>query len=142
MERMMSYRACIQCCPIAEGMEAKVLVHKHITETQELAGLVTMLAQNFRITKQLTFLLLEDSGGEEEDSSLSGMEIKRESAINEFLACEMKTIKTEDVEENVSNDCASQITNFLDEDDENEMSQSTFEENEVKGPGKYDCLCG
>ena len=129
---MMSYRACLQCCPLTEGEEAKVLVHKHITDSQELAGLVTMLAQNIRITRQLTFLLLEDSTGAEEVTDRSEMEIKREGSVNDFLVCDMKTIKTEDVDRNNLSGCLPANTEHGEEEDENGISQTW----QQKDPGK------
>ena len=144
-ERMMSYRACFQCCPNDEGVDAKVLVHKHITENQELANLVTMLAHNFRINKRLTFLLIEDNVAEEEDCTVSGMDIKRESALNEYLACEMKTIKTEednedDVNDDVHDDVNDDIpdsSDFPEQEDDCETSKSCFKDNDdEEDPGK------
>lgn len=129
----MSYRACLQCCPLAEGMEAKVLVHKHITDSQELAGLVTILAQNIRITRRITLLLLEDSDGAEEDTARSGVEIKRESSINEFLVCDMKTIKTEDVDRNVQSNFMPDNADNVEVEDENGISQAQ----QQKDPGIY-----
>jgi len=131
---MMSYRACLQCCPLAEGMEAKVLVHKHITDSQELAGLVAILAQNIRITRRITLLLLEDSDGAEEDTARRGVEIKRESSINEFLVCDMKTIKTEDVDRNVQSNFMPDNADNVEVEDENGISQAQ----QQKDPGEED----
>ena len=128
----MSYRTCVQCCPLTEGEEAKVLVHKHITDSQELAGLVTMLAQNIRITRQVTFLLLEDSPGDEEVTARSEMEIKRESSVNDFLVCDMKTIKTEDVDRNNQSDCLPDNTEHGEEEEENGLSQTWQQKDQGK----------
>ena len=137
---MMSYRACLQCCPLAEGMEAKVLVHKHITDSQQLAGLVTVLAQNIRITRRITLLLLEDSDGAEEDTAGSGVEIKRESSINEFLVCDMKTIKTEDVDRNVQSNFMPDNTDHVEMEDENENGIGQAQQQ--KDPGIYRVFLG
>jgi len=136
-ERRMSYRACFQCCPTSERVDAKVLVHKHITENQELSSLVTMLAQNFRINKRLTFLLIEDNDGDNLDYAVSGMEIKRESALNDFLACEMKTIKTEeDIGDGILDQGDPDTTDLIEDDEDGEPSPINFEEDHQDEQGE------
>ena len=144
-QEKMSFESCTDCTPDEDGM-AKILVHNHITEYRELASLVGMIAQNFPINKRLTFLLIEDTVNAQEHCSESGMNtqaawanIKRESTLNDYLSCEMKTIKTEGYDDDDEDDEVPDASYFPGEEEDCEAMKSYLKENEHDDvdAGKY-----